>query len=116
MTSTISKENRIKLQNYFIDQVISSGSRKVQDTVANIAKESELALATTHRGIAELVRRGVLTVQRSDSRRFPNIYTYTGELDETKNFVDKDAEIEYLRKKVKNLQREVKSLRERYNT
>ena len=113
MTNTISKENRIKLQNYFIDQVVSKGSRKIQETVNNIAEESGLALATAHKGITELVNRGVLSVQKSKSRRFPNVYTYLGELDETKNFVDKDAEIEYLRKKMKKLQREVKMLREK---
>ena len=106
MTTTISKEKLRLLQKYFIDKVRNGESRTFEETVQNIADGSGLALATAHKGIKELVNRGVLAVRKSKSRRFPCVYTYTGELDEVKEFIDKDAQIKYLHEKLelKNLE------------
>ena len=106
MTTTISKEKLRLLQKYFINRVKNGQTRTFEETVQNIADGSGLALATAHKGIKELVNRGVLTVSKSRSRRFPCVYTYTGELDEVKEFIDKDAQIKYLHEKLelKNLE------------
>lgn len=106
MNTSISKEKLKQLQNFFIDRVKKSQSRTIEETVQNIAEGSGLALATAHKGIKELENRGVLSVKKTKSRRFPCVYTYTGDLDVNKKFVDKDEEIRYLQEKLakKNLQ------------
>ena len=112
MPTEISKEKMRALQKYFIKTVKNGQSRTFEATIQNIADGSGIALATAHRGIKELEERGILKVSKTKSRRFPCVYMYNGDLEEFKEFVDKDAQIRHLQQTIESQRKEISRLKQ----
>jgi predicted transcriptional regulator len=79
--ANVSKENLRKVENYFVENTLSTGSKRVEATVIEIAQGAGVALATAHKAIKELDSRGILSVLKPSSRRFPISYIYRGDIE-----------------------------------
>lgn len=116
--TTVSKENLRKVENFFVNTIKSTGNKRVEATVLEIADGSGVALATAHKAIKDLEARGILTIIKPSSRRFPITYAYRGDIEgfeigktkeeqivylQTLN-VEKDKMIEQLQKRVRELE------------
>lgn len=108
--TTVSKENLRKVENYFVDKIKSSGNKRIEATVLEIADGSGVALATAHKAIKELDSRGTLSVIKPSSRRFPITYIYRGDIEGFKNNQSKDEQIEFLQRKNEELEKRVVEL------
>ncbi|MFX3637068.1 MAG: winged helix-turn-helix transcriptional regulator [Candidatus Pristimantibacillus sp.] len=73
----VSTENLTKLESFFKKRSDGQGV-PMTITVVEIAEGSGLALATAHRGIKELERRGIIKVIKAASRRETIQYIYVG--------------------------------------
>lgn len=96
--TTVSKENLRKVENFFVDKIKSEGTNRIEATVLEIAEGSGVALATAHKAIKDLDGRGVLTVIKPSSRRFPITYIYRGDIKGFEVAQSKDEQIAYLQK------------------
>lgn len=94
--TTVSKENLKKVENFFVETIKSTGNKRVEATVLEIAEGAGVALATAHKAIKELDGRGTLTVIKPSSRRFPITYIYRGDLEGFEIGKTKDEQIAYL--------------------
>ncbi|HLI45958.1 MAG TPA: hypothetical protein VKU94_02055 [Geobacterales bacterium] len=106
MTTTVSNENLRKVENFFVNTIKATGNKRVEATVHEIAEGAGVALATAHKAIKELDGRGLLSIIKPSSRRFPITYIYTGDIQGLKISQSKDDQIEYLQK-VNAEQREI---------
>ena len=96
--TTVSKENLRKVENFFVEKIKSEGTNRIEATVLEIADGSGVALATAHKAIKDLDGRGVLTVIKPSSRRFPITYIYRGDVKGFEVAQSKDEQITYLQK------------------
>lgn len=110
--SNVSKENLRKVESYFIDQVKTNGSNRTEATVVDIADGSGVALATAHKALKELDQRGVLTIIKPSSRRFPITYIYTGDIEGFEVAQSTEEQIEYLKDLVQERDEEIALLKE----
>jgi predicted transcriptional regulator len=94
--TNISKENLRKVENYFVESIKTTGSNRLEATVVEIAEGAGVALATAHKAIKELDNRGVLSVIKPASRRFPITYIYRGDIEGFEIAQSKDEQISYL--------------------
>lgn len=102
---TVSADNLKKLDAYFqIEQAKVGDGNYVTLTVVQIAEGSNLALATAHRGIKELERRGVLKVIKPPTRRETVQYIYKGNVQRSR---------QELEDTIISLENEVKQLKEK---
>lgn len=95
MTS-VSKENLRKVENFFVESARATGSNRLDATVVEIAEGSGVALATAHKAIKELDGRGVLSVLKPSSRRFPITYIYRGDIEGFEAKQTQEEQIKYL--------------------
>jgi|GraSoiStandDraft_51_1057287.scaffolds.fasta_scaffold19690_2 predicted transcriptional regulator len=79
--ANVSKENLRKVENFFVEHTLSTGSKRLEATVIEIAQGAGVALATAHKAIKELDSRGILSVLKPSSRRFPIAYIYRGDIE-----------------------------------
>lgn len=96
--TTVSKENLRKVENFFVDKIKADGTNRIEATVLEIAEGSGVALATAHKAIKDLDGRGVLTVIKPSSRRFPITYIYRGDIQGFEVAQSKEEQIAYLQK------------------
>lgn len=108
--SNVSKENLRKVERYFVDQVKASGNKRTEATVVDIAEGAGVALATAHKAIKELDQRGILTVLKPSSRRFPIVYIYNHSIEGFEVAESKDEQIEFLKQRVLELEEQVRQL------
>lgn len=106
--ANVSKENIKKVENYFVEQIKSLGNKRIEATVVEIADGAGVALATAHKAIKELDQRGVITIIKPSSRRFPITYIYRGDVEGFSIAQTKDEQIEFLKKRVAELEQEIK--------
>jgi len=106
-----SQENIDKVVAYFITKVKSTGSRQFSETITDIAKKAHVATATANRVISLLEFERKITVIRQETRRIPNEYIYTGDIDGFLLENDKDEQITYLQDLVQQLEQENRNLR-----
>jgi predicted transcriptional regulator len=109
--ANVSKENLRKVENYFVEQIKSLGNSRIEATVVEIAEGAGVALATAHKAIKELDQRGVLTVIKPSSRRFPITYIYRGDIQEFEVAQSKDEQIDFLTKRVAELEEQLAGLK-----
>lgn len=110
--SNVSKENLKKVQNYFVDQIKSIGRKRIEATVVEIADGSGVALATAHKAIKELDQRGVISVIKPSSRRFPITYIYQGDIEGFEVAQSLEEQVEYLKQRVFELEEENRVLKQ----
>lgn len=96
--SQVSKENLRKVENFFVDKIKLEGTKRIEATVIEIADGAGVALATAHKAIKELDGRGVLTIIKPSSRRFPITYIYRGDLVGFEVAQSKEEQIAYLQR------------------
>jgi len=96
--TTVSKDNLRKVENFFVDMIKSTGNKRVEATVLEIADGSGVALATAHKAIKDLEGRGILNIIKPSSRRFPITYIYRGDIKGFEVAQSKDEQIIYLQK------------------
>lgn len=120
--TTVSKENLRKVENFFVDKIKSEGTNRIEATVLEIAEGSGVALATAHKAIKDLDGRGVLSVIKPSSRRFPITYIYRGDIKGFEVAQSKDEQIAYLQKlntekdeMIAELQKRVRELENKNN-
>lgn len=94
--TNVSKDNLRKVENFFVDTVKSTGNKRIEATVIEIAEGANVALATAHKAIKELDGRGVLSIIKPASRRFPITYVYRGDIEGYEISQNKDEQIVYL--------------------
>lgn len=94
--TTVSKENLRKVESFFVETIKSTGNKRVEATVLEIAEGSGVALATAHKAIKELDGRGILSIIKPSSRRFPITYVYCGDIKGFEVAQSKDEQIAYL--------------------
>ncbi|OMD73276.1 hypothetical protein BSK48_05245 [Paenibacillus odorifer] len=107
-----SQENVDKVSAYFVSKVKTTGSRRFSETIADIARNSDVALATAHRVIKQLVAEKKITAIRHDSRRIANEYIYHDDIVGFLLEKDKDQQISYLQDLVQQLVSENEDLRQ----
>jgi hypothetical protein len=94
--TNVSKENLRKVENYFVESTRATGSKRLEATVIEIAEGAGVALATAHKAIKELDSRGVLSVIKPASRRFPITYVYRGDIEGFEVKQTQEEQIKYL--------------------
>jgi predicted RNase H-like nuclease (RuvC/YqgF family) len=113
MTTNVSRENLKKVENFFVEMIKSTGSKRIEATVIEIAEGAKVALATAHKAIKELDGRGVLSVIKPASRRFPITYIYRGDIEGFEVAQSKDEQISYLQSLVDEQKAEILELQKR---
>jgi ribosomal protein S25 len=108
--STVSKDNLRKVERYFVEKVKSSGLKRTEATVVEIAEGSGVALATAHKALKDLEQRGVLTVIKPSSRRFPIQYIYNTSIEGFEVAEGKDEQIEFLKQRVAELEEKLRQM------
>lgn len=111
--TNVSKENLKKVESYFIEKCKSTGNKRIEATVVEIADGSGVALATAHKAIKELDGRGILSVLKPSSRRFPIVYIYRGDMKEFQISESKDEQIVYLQNLVSERDERILELEKR---
>jgi hypothetical protein len=111
--TNVSKENLKKVENFFVDTIRATGSKRIEATVIEIAEGAGVALATAHKAIKELDGRGTLTVIKPASRRFPITYVYRGDVEGFEVAQSKDEQIAYLQSLLNEKNEEVIALQQR---
>lgn len=103
--SVVSNENLKKVEAFFQEQAVKLGQGvPMPFKVVDIADGSNVALATAHKAIKELEKRGVLKLIRAASRREAVQYIYKGTIRRSRE------ELEHL---VLQLETENKTLKEK---
>jgi uncharacterized protein (DUF3084 family) len=111
----VSDENVAKVEAYFVRRAKETGSNRIEATVIEIAEGSEVALATAHKAIKELVKEKAITVIKPKSRRFPITYVYNKDIDDFEAQKSQEGQIEYLQAVVKQLKEQVENLSKEVN-
>lgn len=107
----VSDENMRKVEFFFINKMKELGTNVIEATVKDIALESGVALATAHKAIGRLEYKGVLKVNRPDSRRFAITYQYVGDDGAFEEAISQEDQIKNLQEQVEELKAEIESLR-----
>jgi DNA-binding MarR family transcriptional regulator len=120
--ANVSKENLRKVERFFVESTKAHGTNRTEATVIEIADGSGVALATAHKALKELDQRGLLTIIKPSSRRFPITYIYTGDIEGFSNTESKEEQIEYLQdlltardQKIIELEAQIKKLTNKDN-
>lgn len=106
----VSEENMQKVEAYFVEKVKNGGSNRFEATVVDIADGAGVALATAHKAIKQLAEERKITIHKPSSRRFPIAYVYNNSIEGFEKKADKEDQIEYLQKLVRDLKKEVAEL------
>lgn len=77
-TSSISSDSLSKVEKMFKEKSAQLNGAIITMTVAEVAEQSGVALATAHKAIKELVRHGIVNIIRPSSRRESVQYIYKG--------------------------------------
>lgn len=113
--ANVSKENLRKVEGYFIESIKASGSKRLEATVVEIADGAGVALATAHKAIKELDSRGILSVIKPSSRRFPITYVYRGDIEGFDAKQTQEDQIRYLQNLLAERDEKVSTLEKRVN-
>jgi predicted transcriptional regulator len=113
--ANVSKENLRKVENYFVESIISTGSKRLEATVVEIAEGAGVALATAHKAIKELENRGILSILKPSSRRFPITYVYRGDIEGFNAKQTQEDQIKYLQNLLSERDERISVLEKRVN-
>lgn len=111
--SNVSNENLRKVENFFVESMKSTGTNRIEATVVEIAEGAGVALATAHKAIKDLDSRGLLSVHKPSSRRFPITYYYLGDAQGFEIKQTQEGQIEYLKSLLAKRDEEVAELQKR---
>jgi sugar-specific transcriptional regulator TrmB len=103
---SVSKENLQKVEQYFQMQSKLTEDGKISATVKDISENSGVALATAHKAIRELERKGIIKIYKPTSRRFAIEYVYDPE-----NKIERTKE--QFEDLIRSLEKENKELKDR---
>lgn len=101
---SVSDESLQKVEKFFKSESTRNSEETITGTIQQIANQSGVALATAHKAIKELEKRGILNIIRPKSRREPIQYIYAEKQDRSKE------ELEFL---VKEYEATIKELKKR---
>lgn len=107
----VSNENYAKVEKFFVEHALRTGSRDIEATVAQIAEGSNVALATAHKAIKLLEADKKLRVNRPSSRRFAITYTYLGDIEGFSEKQTLQEQVAYLQSVISTLQAELSALK-----
>lgn len=113
--TNVSKENLRKVESYFVNSIKASGSKRLDATVVEIAEGAGVALATAHKAIKELDSRGILSVLKPSSRRFPITYIYRGDIEGFDAKQTTEDQIKYLQNLLAERDEQLAILQKRVN-
>lgn len=112
----ISNESLQKVEMFFKSETIDSINEPVIATVLDIAQGSGVALATAHKAIKELEKRGVLKIIKPQSRREPIQYIYSERREKSKEELEAlvkeyESTIKELKKKLSFYESDLDSIK-----
>jgi len=107
----ISDEYLERVINYFRKEAEKLQLRQFKKTINEIGESLGVSALTVTRAINQLEEKGIITVIRAKSRRFPNTYIYNGSSN-----IEEDSKEKRLKNIIKALERENERLKKQVKT